>query len=210
MQPPATTCCRGVIVPFDTTPSSVRRKEERCTGNLTSLFLTLYLAIPRFLFLPSLPRVDQGRESSVCPTSSAAMSASYVLSRYFAFPSPGSSQCMSRFVSLLSWHAPTPSEFTHTYTHTHSHTADLTVPSRPILAAAAAMPPCVVSARGGKRSSESRGLFRGGFPFSHLWVPPYPRRSSYPLPPWGIPLHGGVGCDPGPLRRLSSLLPDPF
>lgn len=29
-----------------------------------------------------------------------------------------------------------------------------------------------------EKESESRALFRGGFPFSHLWVPPYPLSSA--------------------------------
>ena len=122
--------------PFDTAPSSVRRKEERCTGNLTSslslsLSLSLFLSLTaRFLLLP-YQRVDQGRESSVCPTSSAAMSASYVLSRYFAFPSPGSSRYVEdRLPSFLTY--PYPFELAaHAYTHLHT---GLSVPSRPILA----------------------------------------------------------------------------
>lgn len=59
------------------------------------------------------------------------------------------------------------------------------------------------------RKRVSLGLyFAVGSRFPTYGFPPTLVKSSYPLPPWGH--HGGVGCNPGPLRRLSSLLPDPF
>lgn len=139
--------------------------------------------------------MDQGRESSVCPTSSAAMSASYVLSRYFAFPSPGSSRYVEdRLPSFLTY--PYPFELAaHAYAPTHRSI----VPSRPILAIFRVL----------VRKRVSLGLyFAVGSRFPTYGFPPTLVKSSYPLPPWGH--HGGVGCNPGPLRRLSSLLPDPF
>lgn len=139
--------------------------------------------------------MDQGRESSVCPTSSAAMSASYVLSRYFAFPSPGSSRYVEdRLPSFLTY--PYPFELAaHAYAPTHRSI----VPSRPILA--------IFRVLVWEREWVSGSISR--------WVPVFPPMGS-PLPlsraptPYPRGHHGGVGCNPGPLRRLSSLLPDPF
>lgn len=125
------------------------------------------------------------------------MSASYVLSRYFAFPSPGSSRYVEdRLPSFLTY--PYPFELAaHAYAPTHRSIRSFPSYSRDI--------PCI-----SVRKRVSLGLyFAVGSRFPTYGFPPTLVECSYPLPPWGH-RHGGVGCNPGPLRRLSSLLPDPF
>lgn len=180
-QPPATTCRRGVIVPFNTRhpPRCVERRRG-ATGNLTSLS-------PPFS-VPSFPTTGGSRARVIGVSHFVCRDVCFVCSLpIFRVPLPGEFPVYVevRLPSFLT--CPYPfSVHTHTpFSHTHTHPyADLTVPSRPILAAAADIP-CVVSARVRKRSSESRGLFRGGFPFSHLWVSPLPSTELLPPTPVG-------------------------
>lgn len=147
----------------------MRRKEEKCTGNLTSLFHSLSLG---FLFLP-YHWVDQGRESSVCPTSSATMSACFVCSLpIFRVPLSGEFPvCRGSSPFFLNMPLPLRAYGTRLRTYTPNYRSFPSY-SRGV--------PRVVGVR--ERKRESQGLFRGGFPFSHLWVPPYPHRVPTPYP----------------------------
>lgn len=119
--------------------------------------------------------MDQGRESSVCPTSSAAMSASYVLSRYFAFPSPGSSRYVEdRLPSFLTY--PYPFELAaHAYAPTHRSIRSFPSYSRDI--------PCVST-----RKRVSLGLyFAVGSRFPTYGFPPTLCRVLLTPTPVGAP-----------------------
>lgn len=101
---------------FDTAPSSVRLKEERCTGNLTSS-----LSLSPSLVFYSFPTYGwiKGESHRYVP-----LRLPRCLLRMF---SPDISRSpprgvpgMSRIVSLLSWHIPTLSSLRHTLTHLHT------------------------------------------------------------------------------------------
>lgn len=129
MQPPATTCWHEIIVHSTRHPPRVRRKEERCTGNLTS---SLSFSIPHpFSTTPSLPTGWIKGESHRCVPLRLPRCLLRMFSPDISRSPPRGVPGMSRIVSLLSWHAPTLSSLRHTLTHLHT---DLSVPSRPILA----------------------------------------------------------------------------
>lgn len=161
---------------FDTAPSSVRLKEERCTGNLTS---SLSLSLPHSFSTPSLP-TDGSRARVIGMSHFVCRDVCFVCSLpIFRVPLPGEFPvCRGSSPFFLDIPLPFRACGTRLRTYTPFYRSFPSY-SRDI--------PCV-----SEKESESRALFRGGFPFSHLWVPPYPCQELLPPTPVGAPWWSGV------------------
>lgn len=170
----------------------MRRKEERCTGNLTSLFHSLSLVFCSF------PTTGRSRARVIGVSHFVCHDVCFVCSLpIFRVPLPGEFRvCRGSSPFFLDMPLPFRAYGTRLRTYTSSYRSFPSY-SRGI---------SCVSARERERVSGSISRWVPVFP---PMGSPLPSSSSYPLPPWEHH-HGGVGCNPGPLRRLSSLLPDPF